>query len=218
MRMRSGRRGRGGPCGLPWEPCTQGRQPRQVGCVRGLLGCGAVDIEFRGKQRELVDIRMLQSLLRTAACTGLSVATCSGLGGRPRGVGAPPSEPAALGRPPRSIVSELLPTQSARRRVPPPHAAKMLLMSESCFQFPCLPGKTGVHLTSPMIRSSSIQFRTAVSVRTNRGFVCKYPEILARPSSGQSYENADCSKPLKFNSIIALALFKISLNRSQTSS
>ena len=88
---------------------------------------------------------MLQSLLRTAACTRLSVATGGGLGGRPRGFGSPPAEPAALGRPPLSIVSELLPTQSARRRVPPSQAAKMLLMSESCFQFPFLPGKTGVH-------------------------------------------------------------------------
>jgi hypothetical protein len=46
------------------------------------------------------------------------VATNGGLGGRPRG-GAPPPEPASLGRPPLSILSELLPTQSLRRRVPP---------------------------------------------------------------------------------------------------
>ena len=57
--MRSGRpRGRrGGPCGWPLEPCTQGRQLRQVGCVHGFLGCGAVDIECRSKQRELLGRR-----------------------------------------------------------------------------------------------------------------------------------------------------------------
>ena len=69
-----------------------------------------------------------------------------------------------------------------------------------------------------MIRSWDIHVWTAESVRTNWGFVCKYPEILARPSSDKSYENADCSKPLKFDLFLASALFKISLNSSQTSS
>ena len=161
---------------------------------------------------------MPRSLLRTAACTGLSVATCGGLGGRPRCLEAPPAEQAALGRPPLSILSELLPTKSSRRRVPPSQAAKMLLMRECCFQSPFWPGKTGVHSTSPLIRSSDIHVWTAEALGTYSGFVCKYPEILARPSSGKSKENEDCSKPLKFNQTLALASFKISLKRSQTSS
>ena len=107
-----------------------------------LFGITMVQISRR------VSTRMLRSLLRTAACSSVSDATGSGLAGRPRprGGGAPPPESASLppspacprsanrclGRPPLSISSELLPTQSSRRRVPvsvPPLQPTMLLMS-----------------------------------------------------------------------------------------
>jgi hypothetical protein len=159
-------------------------------------------------------MRMLRSLLRTAACSSVSDATGAGLAGRPRprggGAAAPeaaslPPSPACprsadrcLGRPPLSISSELLPTQSSRRRVPvsvppsqPLQPARTLLMSECSLQFPFLPGRIGVHTISPMIRSSNIQGRTAESLSSVCLFVCKYLEILARPSSGKSQENED---------------------------
>ena len=155
-----------------------------------------------------VSTSMLRSLLRTAACAALSSSTSDGLAGRPRprGGGASPAGSASLppfsagprladgarfclGHPPLSIFSE--PTQSSRRREPdsvppsqPSRAARTLLMSECCIQSPWLPGRIGVHSTSPMIRSLLIHFRTASSVSLPSLLTCKYPKICAIPSSG----------------------------------
>ena len=143
---------------------------------------------------------ILRSLARTAASSGdrgESSGTGGGLRGRPRGfaaalsaAAAPPSPQAGwdafAGRPPLFTAPELLPTQSSRRRVPPSQAAKMLLMSVCCLQSPFLPGNTGVHSISPLIRSSKIHVWTEASYSIAVLFTCRYPKIFARPSSGTS--------------------------------
>ena len=127
---------------------------------------------------------------RRVAAEALSKTAGDGLGGRPV---QPPALAAAhpfpimvcagafLGRPPLSTASESLPSQSWRRLVPLAlHTAKM---SECCFQSPCLPGRTGVHSMSPLIRPSEIHRLTVASVRLAGLLTCKYPEIFARPPS-----------------------------------
>ena len=157
-----------------------------------------------------VSTSMLRSLLRTAACAAVSSSTSDGLAGRPRprGGGASPAGSASLppfsagprladgarfclGHPPLSIFSE--PTQSSRRRGPdsvPPSksspAARTLLMSECCLQSPFKPGRIGVHTMSSMIRSSNIHLLTAVLASRLLLLTCKYPSIVAIPSSGTS--------------------------------
>ena len=113
-----------------------------------------------------------------------------GLAAALSGCGVPPLSAgwdAFAGRPPLLTVPELLPTQSSRRRVPPSQpadskAARVLLMSGCCFQSHFC--KTGVDVISSLIRSSSIQVRTADSYRHDVLLTCTYPEIFSRPSSG----------------------------------